>query len=308
MKKGMFHADLDSAFTAKQLEYIRGVAMAPPTIPLLSRQLIPTIGEVPPGAEIYTYRWYAFVGQAEFFAERADDLPSVDTLGYEASVKPYNLGDSYSYSLQELLAAQFANVPLDTRKAVAAQIAIETKLDAIAQLGDTARGLTGLLNLANTTSYTVPNDGSGVTQTWSTKTGAQICRDLHGIRNKIISDTKGIEQPTDIVVPLEQFQLIQSTRYNDYTDASILEAFLAQAPGMRVTGWDACNGAGTGPSDRMVCYRNDPQCLGHVIPQEFTQQPVESRNAGLSYYTACWARTAGVVAYRPLSIAYGDGI
>jgi hypothetical protein len=301
--------DVDSAFVASQLEYVRAAALAPPTIPFKGRQLIPTNNEVPEGAEAFTYRQYDLKGKADWIGDKANDLPSVDSTSSETTIKPYSLGASYSFSRQELIAAQYAGVPLDQRKGAAARRAIEQFIDDIAQSGNADHALKGLFNQVSTCSYTVPADGTGASKLWSAKTGALILRDLNGIAQQIITDTNEVEQPDTLVLPSAAFALINTTPFNDYESRSILEVFLAGSQYIRtVVPWVAADYAGAEGVGRMVAYRRSPEVLEHIIPAEFTTLPMESRNGGLLFYTACVARTAGVCCYRPKALCYGDGI
>lgn len=301
--------DVDSAFVASQLEYVRSQALAPPLVPLKGRQLIPTNNEVPEAAETITYRQYDLFGQAAWVGDKAVDFPLVNTTSTEVSCKPYTFGAGYEFSRQELLAAQYANVPLDARKAQAARRAIELFFDTIAQTGDTGHNLVGLLNLSGTTTYTVPADGTGASKLWSAKTSDLIIRDINGVVQSIITATKEIEQPDTLVLPSTAFALINTTPFNDYDSRSILEVFLAGSQYIRtVVPWEATDYAGAAGVGRMVAYRRSPEVLEHVIPCEFTALPMESRNAGMSFYNACIGRTAGVWCYRPKAVSYADGI
>jgi hypothetical protein len=309
MAKDNLRLDVDNAFVSTQLEYVRAAALAPPTIPFKGRSLIPTNNEVPEGAESFTYRQYDLKGKADWIGDKANDLPSVNTTSSETTIKPYTFGASYEFSRQELLAAQFAGVPLDARKGAAARRAVEQFFDAVAQLGDTAHGLKGLLNQSSTCTYTVPADGTGASKLWSAKTGDLVLRDMQGIAQQIITDTNEVEAPDTLVLPSTAFALINTTPFNDYDSRSILEVFLAGSQYIRtVVPWVACNYAGGSDDGRMVAYRRSPEVLEHVIPAEFTALPQESRNGGLVFYNACLGRTAGVCVYRPKALCYGDAI
>ena len=296
--------DVDNAFVSTQLEYVRASALEPPTIPFKGRQLIPTNNAVPEGAESYTYRQYDLIGKADWIGDKADDLPSVNTTSTEVTIKPYTFGTSYEFSRQELLAAQYANVPLDARKSAAARRAIEQFFDAVAQSGDTAHGLKGLLNQSGTCTYTVPADGTGFSKLWAAKTGDLVLRDMHGIAQQIVTDTNEVEAPDTLVLPTTAFALIATTPFSDYSEDSILSVFLRASRYITtVVPWSACDAG-----KAMTAYRRSPEVLEHVIPAEFTQLPMESRKSSLEFFTACLGRTAGVCVYRPKAICYSDGI
>ncbi len=296
----------ESAFLSRQLEHIRAQTYDIKYVQLKGRAFCPVDNSVSPGAETVTYRQYDARGLAKIIANYADDLPRADVVAAEFTSKIRGIGSSYGYSLQEVRAARFAGVPLEQRKANAARKAIEEKLDKVAQTGDSAHGLLGILNQPNATVYSIPNGAAG-TATWSTKTPDEVVKDMHGIVNNQISVTKEVEAPDTMILPIEQYQLVSSIRMGDGSDKTILDFFLETSPYIKeVSPWYACDGAGAGATDRMVVYRKDPDAIVLVIPQEFEQLTPEQR--GLQTITACHMRTGGVIMYYPLSMSYGDGI
>lgn len=298
----------ESAFFARQLEEIRGRSYDLKLIELKARMLIPVDNSVPPGADAVTYRQYTSSGTAKIIQSYADDFPRADIFGKEFSVKPKGIGASYGYNVQEIRAAQMTGLPLEQRRANAARRSVEEKIDSIAQIGDADYGLTGLLNQATTTTYAIPNGASGFSQ-WSTKTPSEILDDMNGAVNAVISNTKEVEKPDTMLVPIEEFTLIASKPWNpnNASNVSILEYFLKNNPWVaEVEPWYALKGAGSGSSDRMVVYKRDPDHLMLVIPQEFEQFPPQAK--GMEFVVPCHARCAGVQAPYPLAICYADGI
>jgi len=303
------HDALDPIFVTRQLEFVRAQAMDPALAPLLSRQLIPTNNEVPEGADSYTYRQYDIYGEAKWRSPKSTDMPLVNTSGKETTVKPYSFWTGWEIDFEEMLAAQFAGMNLDGRLGLAARRAVEEFFDRVAISGDTEKGLKGLINQTGVTTYTVPSDGTGVTKTWSTKTNDLIVRDMHGAVYQIVADTKQIESPDVLLLPLEQYTLISTTPYSDYDGASVLDVFLAHSQYVKtVLPLAALDDASAGPLDLMIAYRRSPEVLEHVIPREFTQLPTETINAGTLFRTACLGKTAGVVVRRPKAICYAAGI
>jgi hypothetical protein len=261
--------------------------------------------EVDPGAETVKYNRFNRFGAAKVVTSYADDFPRADVSAQEERQAIKSLGSSYGYSIQEIRAARYANIPLEQRKANAARMAIEEQIDLIAALGDTDNGLTGALNQPNATIYTIANGASG-SQLWSTKTGLEINKDLTGIANAIVLSTKTAEMPDTTLIEPVGYGLISSTPLQQGSDTTILEHFLKASPYIEdIDQWIKLVGIGAGATNRMVCYRRDPDALELVIPQEFEQFPPEQHN--MDFEIACHARIGGVVLYYPLSMAYGDG-
>lgn len=297
----------ESAFFARQLEYIQARTYDQKFPPLKARRYIPVNNQVDNASDVYTFRAFSQFGVAKILASYSDDLPRADVKGQEFSVKVKALGSSYGYNIQEIRKSSKVGVDLDGKKATAARRAIEVLIDQMGFAGDGKTNAMGLANIPNAGSYTVPN-GAGGTATWATKTPLEILADLNGIENKIVVDTKENEIPDTLLLPLAQYQLIATTPMSaTLPQTTILEYFLRTSQYVKnVDVWDKLVGAGAGGTDRMVCYRRDPDALELIVPQEFEQFPPQQEN--LEWTVPCHARCAGVVAYYPLSISYGDGI
>lgn len=297
----------ESAFLDKQLNVIRAKTYDIKYPQLKAREFIPVDNSLPPGAETVTYHQYDAVGQARLLASYAGDLPRADVYANQFTSQIRGIGASYGYNIQEVRAAQLAGTPLEQRKANAARRAVEEKIEALAKTGDSANGLGGFLNASGVTTYTPPSDGTGASAEWDDKTPDQIVRDMHGIAKKIVEDTKEMEVPDTLLLPLSSYGKVATTRMGDGSDATILDFFLKTSPYIKtVMPWQALETAGANSTKRMVAYRRDPDVLQLVIPQEFEQFPPQQR--GLEIVTPCHARCGGVVVYYPLAIAFGDGI
>lgn len=296
----------ESAFFSRQLEFIRTKTYDFKYPELKGRMLCPVDNEISTGAEVFTFRQYDWRGTAKIISNYADDLPRADVVGHETSVVIKPLGASYGYSLQEARNGMLTGTPLSIKKASAARLALEQLLDLIAQTGNSEHGLFGLLNQPNATIYTIPN-GVGGSPLWVNKTAAEILADMNGIVSNQVSITKEIEAPNTMVLPIEQFELIDTLRIGDGSSDTIMAHFLAKNRHIKeIVSWYACDGAGVGATDRMLVYKKDMDCLSLIVPQEFEQLPPEYRN--LEVLTNCHMRTAGVVVYYPLGFSYGDGI
>lgn len=296
----------ETAFFARELEQIAAKTYDIKYAELKSLRFLPVDTAIDPGVEQFTYRQFELYGTAKIVADYANDFPNANAVGREFIAKVKSLGAGYSYSIQEMRAAAFAQRPLDQLKASAARKAIMQLHDSIARDGDSANGLTGFLGLSNTTTFAVPNGAAG-TATWATKTPDEIVADLNGIANGIVSSTKEIEVPDTILLPISQFTYISSRRMGDGDSTTILKHFLTSNPYIKtVESWYALTGAGSGGADRMVCYRKDPDAISYKAPVVFEQFAPELE--GMAYKIACHGRSGGVICPYPLSVSYGDGI
>lgn len=297
----------ESAFLLRQLEFIATRTYDQQFPTLYARRFIPVNNQIDRAATNYTYGSYTAVGIAKLLASYADDLPRADVYVKEFTSPIRAIGQSFGYSIQEIRAAQRANVPLDQKKAQAARRGVEVVIDRILSLGDAASGLVGLINQPNALVYTIPN-GTAASPLWANKTPLEILEDMVNICAFIPTSTGNVEEPNAILLPRAQYTIISTTPMfaTGGSDLTILEYFKRNKPEVSVGMWPNLDNAGAGGTDRMIAYNRDPEKMEAIIPQEFEQFPPEQR--GLNFEVACHARIGGVVFYYPLSMAVGDGI
>lgn len=296
----------ENIFFARQLEQVRAKTYDLKYPGLIVRDLVPVDHEVDPGAETVKYEQFDMVGAAKIISSYSKDLPRIDIKGKEFFQVLKSIGESYGFNIQEIRAAKFAGKPLTARRASTARRVMEQKIDDIGATGDSGNGLQGFLGITNAQTFTVVNGVSG-TATWATKTPDEVLKDMNGIVNQIVEQTKGVEIPDTLVLPLAQFNDISTRRVGTASDTTILKFFLGTSPYIKtVVPWIKTKAAGAAGKDRMVAYRRDPDALQLVMAQEYEEFAPEPD--GLEFKIACHARTGGVVAYYPMSICYGDGI
>ena len=298
----------ESPFFLRQLEHIKQLVIEVEYGDLLARKLLPVSHEAGPGAQNITWRQFDRVGLARLIRDYSDDLPRVDVLGSEFYNNPvHGLGASYGYNVQEVRSAQMTGLPLDARRAMTAKEAILHLEDDLAFFGDARTGLQGFFNLPNSTLVVLPNDGAGSSVSWSTKTADQMLRDLNLIVNTIVETTKGIEKPDTLLLPLQQFNLVATTRIGIDSNNTVLKFFLDTNPYIKdIEAVPKLAGAGATGANRAVAYRRDASKLTMEVPLDVTQHEVQLK--GLEYEVPVEARFGGIIVYKPLSIAYADGI
>lgn len=301
----------ESVFFKRQLEAVDRTLYETLFPENKARTLIPTQGGIPDWARVYTWRMFEQFGKAKIAANMADDIPRADRTGSEDSkiIKPVT--SSYGWDIFEVKAAAATNTPLDALKAVAARFAIETEIDEILAIGNTQNNLTGLLNLSSTTSFTVSTKAATGLTAWSGASADEIAKDLFGIVSAIMVAMKGAGGPMfsrfTIVLPISQYALIAQKRMGDGSDSTVLRFVLANSPWIEaIEPWHHCTGAGSGATDRMVCYPKNPLVLAGLVPMEFTTLPPEQRN--LEFVVNALATVGGVVCRYPVAVSYGDGI
>lgn len=314
----MNHLDAgEAAFFQLQLTYIQRQQLEVKHKPLRAAQFIPVSAEAPAGAETIKIRYFDVVGEAKWVADYASDFPAANTYGSEKTFNIEGLGASYTYSIQEIRRAQMAGIPLDQRSAMAAERAINEMIDGVAWLGDPKVGIYGLLKYPGVTTYTVPATGTGSSTLWSTKTPDQIIADVTGMLTAVHVATNGKELPNTLLLPRVEYNRLAGLRTGSYNDKTVLAYLKENLALLGLTEIEWINesvGIGTSgnapagqtASNRAVVYVKDPEHLRLELPISFEQFAPQLE--GMVYKIPCYARTAGVIAYYPLSIAYADGI
>lgn len=297
----------ESIFFSRELEAVKSRSYDVEYPELKARRLIPVDTEANAGARSIVYQQYDQVGMAKIIANYADDAPRADVKGKEFTVAVKDLGASYGYNLKEVRAARMAGKPLEQRRANAARRAVLQKENNIAFFGDAETGLRGLLNHPNILEYTLPNDGSGSSKLWSSKTADQILRDMNNTANNIVEQTKGVETPDTLLLPVNQYTFIASTPRSSTSDTTILEYFLRNNPFINNVEWvNELDSAGAGGVDRMVAYKRSPDKVTLDVPSDFEQLPPQERN--FEFVVPCTSSLAGVILYYPLSVCFADGL
>lgn len=301
--------NLDAAetlFFERELERRKAQTFDVIRAPLKAFELIPVSTEAGAGAESIVYEQYDATGMAKIIANYADDLPRADVKGKEFVARVKSVGASYGYSLQEIRAAQMAGKSLEQRKANAAARAHRERWNHVAWNGDAEHGMPGWLTNTNVPSAPVAAGASTDTE-WSTKTAAEILKDLNDAANGIVDLTNGAEIPDTVVLPIGQYSHIASTPAGTGTDTTILEYFLRNSPYINSVEWaNELKGAFTGDTDGFIVYRRDPDAMEFEMPVSFEQLPVQER--GLEFMVPTHSRIAGTVIRYPLSQAFRRGI
>ena len=319
---GLAHFDAaEQTFVARALEVVEAGTYDILFPPLEGRQYVPMGPMVDPGAQSVTYRQYRRTGKAALVTDDGQDLPNAGVSVAEFNRKLYQIGISYYYTNEELRAAALAArngqpLNLDMERGAAAREAIERTVDLILAYGTatvnslTAAigpdvGLTGILNQASASTYTIPNGAAG-SQTWTTKTPDEVIADIAGIYNSQVSGTLKLHTPNRIGLPIAQFQDISTRRMGDGSDTTILNFAKAMLPGVTFFSWQYLTAAGSGGTQRMCAFNSDPRFVRATMAREFTQEPPQLE--GLRTKILTTAKLGGVVTPYPLSITYGDGI
>lgn len=288
---GVFTQDA-GLFTARQLEVVRNKIYEEKLPQMNGLSLVPISSEAPEWAETITEKTYSIAGMAKIIANYADDLPRADVAAQERAVKVKSIGASYGYNLQELQAAVANRTDLPRVKGRAARRAVEIKMNQIALLGDEEYGLNGFIDH--------PNLGeTSITGSWKTQAAEKILEDLDNLYNTVVLQSKGVHQPTHLIVALSDYQTLGSKYLDDSSKTSVLEFFQKKYPNLTIQGIWELEKAGSGGKNLAICYEKSVDNLNLEVPKDFQQLPAQERN--LELVVNCIARVGGVFLRYPLS-------
>lgn len=279
---------------------------------ILKENVVPINTELSNADRSFTYDVYDSYGVANIVTSyRAGDIPSVDISRSEVTGKIFPVMAKMTYDFQEIREAAKANVPLTAKRRDAVILAIDTKLDRIAWFGDADHNLVGLAQYPGVTSATVPNDGTGASKTWASKTVDQILRDIYNGIAAIKDPTNDIEIPDTLALPSQIMtalgtRMVNTANSGNITILNLLKTVLPDLGVTRILGFSELNTASSTGGTRAILYKNDPDCMEFFLP--VTMEFFSPKEDGLAYDVPAQARTGGLKVYRLLSVAYMDGI
>jgi hypothetical protein len=180
-----------------------------------------------------------------------------------------------------------------------------------------AGGYTGLVNNASVSASSVATGGQGST-TWVKKSPGEILYDVNAamVSTWAASQYDVTGMANQILVPAAQFAFIASQPVTTAGSVSILTYLLennigkSQGVDLKIFPCRWCAGAGSGATDRMVCYVNDEDRikLDVTVPiQRVMTTPTIAEGGGA--YLTLYAGQMGVVKFLYTQPAlYQDGI
>ncbi|NNB91474.1 major capsid family protein, partial [Corallococcus exiguus] len=296
-------------FQQQQLQYLDPAVYNVEHAEVEYAKHIPVDTSIPRGAESIAYDMYDRLGMAQWLAADAEDLPVVNVSAKRLSSPIKDFGTAYQYSEAELEAAAFSGVPLDVPRAEAARMAIEEFHEQVALFGAPEVGLLGFARLPNANVYTCePGAGAGNPTEWTDKEPAEILKDLNNAANlgPILTKNVAPMRPNRMLLDLDRFTLIATTKLSEASDTTILEFFTSKHPWVKtVEPWPRLAEAGTSGTRLGIVYRADPRALRYRTGIQFEQAAPQVR--GFKTKVPCRANSAGVQCMYPLSVTYISG-
>lgn len=252
-------------------------------------------------------------GKAEWLSTKGFDMPFADVATSQYLQTNNLAGIGYEWSLGELKRAEKQGTNLPNRKARAAKkVAQKFKYD-MAIRGNTEKNRTGLINDANVPVANVPNDGTGSTRTFSTKTPDQILRDLNEMINAPFNASLETEEVDTIGLPSTTLQYLATLRIGDGADTMMKffrenNSYTARTGrALTIFGSRELETAGTSSTKRMIAYSRQPEVVQFHLPgdHEFLEP---FRKSSMTWEIGGIMNIGGIEVRLPKAMAYRDGI
>lgn len=228
------------------------------------------------------------------------------------TVSPLNLwGMELGYTIPELESSIKVNRPIDATKYDGLKLKYNMDIDEQVYVGDAPLGVYGLTN-SPLISATNAQNGATSSPLWSSKTPAEILRDVNALLTASWAATGYAFVPTKILIPPLQYGYIVQQVISTAGNVSILEYLKKNSLGSAQNGRDLeilplkwLTGRGTSNTDRMIAYTQDKTRV-RIPLTPLLNTPVQYRGIHfLSYYYG----RIGVVEFTNVEfVAYMDGI
>jgi hypothetical protein len=234
-------------------------------------------------------------------------IPGI-TINGERIVTPLRLlGQEISYSSVELERSQLLGQPIDKTKFDALTTIYQMCIDEQVYIGDVTTGSQGLFNSSQVTVVGATADGTGSSALWSTKTPAQILRDVNQAIAAAWAASGFAVCPTKILLPPAKLAYLSSQLISTAGSNSILKFIEDNSIALRENGqkldiqaskWLTNRGVG-GAIDRMCVYTNEENRV------RFPMVPVRRETP---YYLGIKFNAPYIWAMGDLEIPYPDTI
>lgn len=315
MRTNVSHLDAnENIFLGRELESLDPREFMTLFAGLLARRFVPTIPNIDPSEEAYSYTMYTVTGVTGPGAptKHAHDLPTVNVTRQKLSQRIENIPGAYGWTVDEIRAAAKKNVPLERVTVQAAMTMIMRAIDDMLATGFTAGGIYGLLNNPNVDDTITPVTKTGGGTVWSdaSKPGEWIS-DI----NKLVETTEARLQQASLVnsevpafnrfvVLMDQghYNKLRDTPRSDQSDMSALKWLLENNTSIEsIEPWFKCATA-DGGDPMMVCYPRQEMAVGGVCPVDF--ESLNPQEKGFDVVVPCRGKCGGVVMRYPVAVSY----
>lgn len=286
-------------FVVNQRTSIESEVLKKPYPAIRYAEMIPVDTSANPFAASVTHFAQDSVGKAKFVSGKGDDIPLVNIKGSKFEQTVNMAGVGYSFSLEEIGAAQQLGTNLSADGADASRMAYEQFVDEVAFNGDATLGIEGFYAMTGITTI-----AAGAT--FAASTPDAIVAIVNNALNKIYSESLGVEMADTIVLPIAEYSRIASKRLGDGSDVTILDFLRRTNVYTAQTGQPLSIFADRRLTTKMVVYRRDPQVLKMHMPMPL--RFIAPQAVNLEIKVLGMFRFAPVNIRRPGAVRYVSGI
>lgn len=314
MRMNLVDSQQALGFLIQQTSFIEAEVYRTQYPDIIYPQLVPVDTSASEWAKSVTYFSLDKVGEANWFSGMATDMPLADInrAKHEQGIEMAGIG--YRYTLEEIGQAMMVpGLNLSSERAEAARRSYEEFMDRLARVGDTRKGVTGLINNVNVTREDAIADGTGSSALWSTKTADQIVRDVQDALLGVYQGSNTVEMADTVLLPISAMSTLSNTRVSntavtalEYLAKNNLYTFTTGAP-LMIRGILNLDTAGVGGVGRMVTYRRDPRVVKLHVPMPHRFLPIW-QTGPITFDIPGIFRVGSVEVRRPGAFRYVDGI
>jgi hypothetical protein len=241
-----------------------------------------------------------------WLGDHANDLKGVDVAMDANAVRVFTAGREAHWSEMELaMAAEAGGIALDAEQVEAINDLFQGEAQAVGYLGDSAKGIAGLLNATDSVERV---DGEGVLEsgTWDDVIAAVDKQIQAAKRNAANALT-----PNRILVSPDTYSKLFSMKAPDDRHFSVIDYIEKESLGrkqngsMQVLEVKELAGIGKSKKDRMVFYTPDRRYVAYHIRSLWREKTYDR---GLDFCAAYLWRLSEVQIRRPESILYVDNL
>ncbi len=307
-REARIHFDAnETMFFLRQLEQVEAELYEYDERMLNYRRDIPVDNSINPGAIEATYRMVEKVGKAKVGkGAYSGDIPRADARSTEHTQKIRGITSSFGWSIDEIRAATYANVPLSRVKSEAAARAIHEQENAIAYNGAANEGLLGFLSPEQNI------NSLGVAKDWeATASPDEIIQDFSTVVQTIRTQSLDTRTPNSVLLPIAQHLQIGSIPRATGSDITVRQFILENKD---VFGIDSImslpneldNAFTSSTEDGAIFYEKNPTVIQQRIPLEIIVHPVQVK--GFEFIFLVESRHGGTVIRYPLACLFATGI
>lgn len=310
----------DSYFISQQLETLDPEKYYHLIPGIIGRKLIPPVGGISRNLPVYKYTMTEFVGRSKVSGRKAKDQPGIQVKKTEHTHTIKTFEEQFSWTLDEVRAAQETGADLDSDLFVGAVAKIEQDIDEALCTGISSSNATGLANNAAIDSTTPVNKTGGGTSWLSAGcTAAEIIADVRKLITEASNALKQAQIPGSdmpmfnqfaLYLPLAHYNKIDMMEKGTVNDTTVLE-FISKFSALKaIKPWWRLDTADDGDPLPILVPALDngamnPLAGGALLPMDFERIP--EQYSGRNVTVPCAGKCGGVPIRYPVAFRYLPG-